>query len=185
MALEPWKIIDEKDISPSKWFPLFVQKIQLPNGKIIDDFYISKLGDVAMILPITKNKEIVFVKQYKHGAGEILLELPAGRISNEETPEEAAKKELQEETGIIAEELILIEKLFLNSTKDTARTFCYLLKNAEVTTSQNLEVTEDIELVFIPIKDIEEAIKSGKIKAADTIAFIYLAKMKFPELFFY
>jgi len=79
-SIKKWELISEVDVSPSKWFPLFKDTVKLPDGKIVDDYYVSKLGDVAMILAITKTKELLFVRQYKHGVQEIILELPAGRI---------------------------------------------------------------------------------------------------------
>lgn len=81
--VKKWKILEETDISPSPWFPLFKHKVELPNGRIVDDYYLSKMGNVVMILPINKKKEIVFVQQYKHGANDVVIELPAGRIKHE------------------------------------------------------------------------------------------------------
>ena len=75
-----WEILEEVDISPSPHFPLYKHKVKLPNGRLVNDYYLSKMGDVVMILAITKKKEIVFVRQYKHGAGDVIIELPAGRI---------------------------------------------------------------------------------------------------------
>src|SRR3989344_5360996 len=93
--IKKWKLLKEEDISPSQWFPLFKHKVQLPNGKIVD-YYLSKLGDVSMIVAVTTNKEVVFVRQYKHGAGEIVIELPAGRIRKGNIPEREAIMELEE-----------------------------------------------------------------------------------------
>ena len=60
--MEKWKIIEETDISPSKWFPIKKHKVKLPNGKIIDDYYITDLNNVGMVLPITTKNEVVLVK---------------------------------------------------------------------------------------------------------------------------
>ncbi len=182
MKIKNWEILEEKDISPSKWFPLFVHKVQLPDGKIIEDYYVSKLGDVAMVVALTAKRELVLVKQYKHGVREITLELPAGRVESR-TPKEAAKKELREETGIIANELIPIGSVFVAPSKDSTITHGFLLKNAQVQKKQQLDDTEDIELVFIPLQELDEKIKSGKIRASDTIALITLARLNNPELF--
>src|SRR3989344_1888754 len=103
--LKKWKLISEKDVSPSKWFPLFRDKVELPNGHVVDDYYLSKLGDVGMVIAVTKDKEVLFVNQYKHAAGEIIYELPAGRLDNN-TPLEGAKNELEEETGYVGNEFL-------------------------------------------------------------------------------
>jgi ADP-ribose pyrophosphatase len=177
-----WKLLSEKDISPSPYFPLFVHKVELPNGKIIDNYYVSKLGHVAMIVAVTDKKEIFFVRQYKHGVNEIILELPAGRIEKR-PPEEAAKAELQEETGIIAEKVEPLGEVYVAPSKDSTITYGFLVRNARVSTTQNFDEHENIELALIPAREIDQKIKSSEIKAADTIALLNLTRLKFPEIF--
>ncbi len=76
--IQKWTLLKEEDVSPSPWFPVLKHTVKLANGNIIDDYYFSPLGDVVQVLPITKNNEVVLVKQYKHGMGQILIELPGG-----------------------------------------------------------------------------------------------------------
>jgi len=73
------------------------QDKSIPNGEVIDDYFVTIRPEVALILPVTSNQEIILVK-YRHGAGEILLE-PAGTFNpDEESPQAAAIRELKEET---------------------------------------------------------------------------------------
>src|SRR5579859_1820143 len=105
MSIQKWKLLSTKDVSPSKWFPIESRTYQLPNGKIIDDFTVTTLGDVAMILPITVDHKVVLVRQFKPGIGDILLQLPAGRIEkNHKDIRETARHELEEEVGIKVED---------------------------------------------------------------------------------
>ncbi len=57
------------------WCRVRQDEIELPNGKILDDFFVIVRPEIALVLPITNNQEIVFVRQYRHGVGEILLEI--------------------------------------------------------------------------------------------------------------
>ena len=180
--LKKWELLEEQDVSPSKWFPLFKHKVKLPDGTVIDDYYVSKLGDVAMIVAFTSKKEIILVRQYKHGAGEVIIELPAGRVSGYD-PENTAKNELREETGYIAEELEHIQTIFFEPSKDTLKVYGYLVRNVDVQVEQKLDITEDIEVVLIPGNKVENMIISGEICSSDTLAFLYLTKLKYPELF--
>jgi 8-oxo-dGTP pyrophosphatase MutT (NUDIX family) len=180
--IKKWEILEEKDVSPSKWFPLFVHRVKLSDGKVVEDYYVSKLGDVAMVVAITSNRELVLARQYKHGVREVILELPAGRVGNK-TPEEAAKEELREETGIVADELVPIGSVFVAPSKDSTITHGFLLRNARVQKEKKFDDTEDIELVFVPVGELDEKIKSGEIRASDTIALITLARLNNPELF--
>ncbi len=178
--IEKWELISEVDVSPSKWFPLFKNTVKLPDGKIVDDYYVSKLGDVAMILAITKDKELLFVKQYKHGVQEIILELPAGRVGKK-TPDQAAIDELEEETGASVEKMENLGEVFIAPSKDSTKTHAYIVQDVEINSSQKLDETENIEVILIPLNQVEEKIKSGEIKASDTLASIYLAKLRYPD----
>jgi 8-oxo-dGTP pyrophosphatase MutT (NUDIX family) len=181
--IKKWKILKEEDISPSPWFPLFKHKVELPNGKVVNDYYLSKVGDVAIIVPITKKGELVFVKQYKHGAGDVIVELPAGRVKEGHNPEDTAKSELEEETGFHTNELIHLGVVFGEPSKDTFKVYGYLAKDLEIRHDQKLDENEDIDVISISTKKVDQMIKSGQIKASDSITFIKLAQLMAPELF--
>jgi ADP-ribose pyrophosphatase len=178
MKLKKWNVLSETDISPDKWFPLFRHKVQLPNGKIMDDYFISKLGDVAMIIPITKNEKIIFVKQYKHGIQEITLEFPAGIIEPGQTPEEAAFAELEQETGVIAKNMTALGELRTLPSKNFAKLFGFLTLDAEITTEQKPDVSEEIEVIELTKEEVNEKIISGEINCSDTIALYHLFLLK-------
>jgi 8-oxo-dGTP pyrophosphatase MutT (NUDIX family) len=181
--IKKWEILSEDDISPSPWFPLFKHKVKLPNSRIVEDYYLSKVGDVAMIVPITTKKEIVFVRQYKHGAGEIIIELPAGRIKTGHDPIEIAKAELEEETGYHANELLHLGTIFGEPSKDTFKVYGYLTMNLSLKHLQKFDENEDIEVLLIPSNKVDNKIENGEIRASDTITFIKLAQLKEPGLF--
>lgn len=181
--IKKWEILYEEDISPSPWFPLYKHKVKLPNGKVVEDYYLSKVGNVAMIVPITTKKEIVFVRQYKHGAGEVIIELPAGRIKTGHEPVETAKIELEEETGYCSNELTYLGTIFGEPSKDTFKVYGYLTKNLSLKHLQKFDENEDIEVILIPANKVDDKIKNSEIIASDTITFIKLAQLKEPGLF--
>lgn len=183
--MKKWKIIEEKDVSPSKWFPIKQHKIELPNGKIIDDYFITTLGNVGMILPVTKENEVILVKQYKHGVNEIILELPAGFQQKNKSIEESALSELEEETGIKAklDKLIPIGKISNTPTKSTHVTYGFLATELAFNSKQSLEITEEIEIVKKKPKEVIEMIKTGEIWVGDSVGLIMKAYLMFPEIF--
>ena len=184
MQHQKWKTIHKQDVSPSKWFPVSKEEVELPSGKRID-YYKSELANVSMIVPITKNKEVVFVKQYKHGIGEVCLEFPAGRIENGKTATEAAAAELLEETGIVVAQAALTEliELWTEPSKSSVRVFGFLATNVEITQKQELEETELIEIITVPLSQLDTFIAQGEIHGSDTLALLLFTKMQFPELF--
>ncbi len=183
--MEKWKILKETDVSPSKWFPVLQHTVKLPNGTIIDDYFISPMGNVVMVLPITSKNEIVLIKQYKHALGEILIELPAGFQQKGKTLEESALAELEEEVGIktTADNLIFLGKTANNPTKTTHVTFGYLAKNLEFNSKQNTEITENIEILKVSPNEALEMIKRGEIWVADSVVNITRAFFQFPDIF--
>lgn len=183
--MKKWKLIRETDVSPSKWFRILQHTVELPNGTIIDDYFISPMGNVVMVLPITSKNEIVLVKQYKHALGELLIELPAGFQQEGVSLKESALAELEEEVGIktTADNLMLLGKTANNPTKTTHVTYCYAARNLEFNSEQRFDVTEDIEIIVVsPIRALE-MVKNGDIWVADTVANIMRAYVRFPDLF--
>lgn len=183
--LQKWTVIKEEDISPSKWMPVLRHTVQLPNNTVVDDYYFSPLGNVAMIMAFTNTNKIVLVRQYKHGLGEILVELPGGMQHHNATMEACAVAELEEETGIkVSErELIALGKIAGNPTKTNQVTYGYIVKNAVFNAVQKLDSTEEIELLTVTPKELLQMTASGQIWVADTVAFIMKAYLLFPELF--
>lgn len=183
--IEKWKLIDNTDVSPSRWFPIEKHVVELPSGKIIDDYFVGILGNVVMVLPITKGGNFVLVRQYKHAYDDILIELPAGFQVKGKTLEESALVELEEETGIRTskDNLESIGKVTNNPTKTTHVTYGYLARDLDFNSKQKLEETEEIEILQIPPIKVLEMIKNGDIIVADSISFILKTFVLYPELF--
>ena len=99
--MKPWKLLDSEFLVDAPWLKVAKEKCELPNGKVIDDFYTLWQPNWVLILARTKEGKWVMTEQYRHGTGKIALEFPAGIIDKGETPEEAAIRELQEECGFI------------------------------------------------------------------------------------
>lgn len=183
--MKKWKVLKVEDVSPSKWFPVMQHKVELPDGTIIDDYFISPMGNVVMILPITTQNEIVLVKQYKHALGEVVIELPAGFQQKGKSLEESALAELEEEVGIktTSDNLIFLGKTANNPTKTTHVTYCYIATNLDFNSKQNLEITEDIEVLKLPPQEVLRMIHNGEIWVADSIANIMKAFFQYPDIF--
>lgn len=184
--LKKWKILSEEDVSPSSWFPILKHVVELPNKKIIDDYFISPFGSAVMVLPFTLKREIVLVKQYKHGLGEILIELPAGFQQSDKSIEESALAELLEETGIQTTlgNLEFIGKISNNPTKTNQITHGFLARNVEFNSVQHFDNTEDIEVLVVKPKEVLDMIRRGEMWTGDSVAMILKTYMAYPELFF-
>mgnify|MGYP006268809881 CR=1 FL=1 len=175
MKIQKWKTLKSHIILNHKWVKVRQDQIELPNGKIIDDYFVYPRPDIVLILAITENKEIILVRQYRHGVEKILLELPGGTFNPaEETGELAAQRELEEETGYIADRLMPLTTFYDNPVKDTNKIHVFIAENAQALGKQNLDITEDIEIILVPIAAIMEKIATGDIIVSGSIAAICL-----------
>ncbi len=103
--------IDGKEIFNGYVLKLVVDDVELPDGSKSKREVIRHSGAVC-VAPITKDKELIFVRQYRYAVGQELIELPAGRIDPNEAPEETGKRELQEETGFEASKISYVGRLY-------------------------------------------------------------------------
>ena len=173
--LEKWKILQSNMALNHPWCKVRQDKIELPNGQVIDDYFVYIRPDVAIILPITSDREIVFVKQYRHGIGDFFIELPAGGFNPEqESGEFAAIRELEEETGYVASKVKKIATFYDKPSKDTNQLHLYLAENVAKTGKLKLDITEEIEVVLIPIDAVVSKIVKGEICVAGTVAALFL-----------
>jgi len=183
--MKKWKILSSKKAFDNKWFEVQQHKVQLPNGKIIDDFFVWNEPNVAQVVVLTKDNKVALVKQYKHGSRDILIECPAGYLEKGETFEEAAKREILEETGYSSkDDLIELGEIVHNPTKSSGRVKLFLMTNSIRGDSQNPDEDEEIELVIKPIESVIKMIDSGQIYTSGTISAIFLAlsKLKYTKL---
>lgn len=173
--IQKWTTLSSKMVFDHPWYRLRQDKVSLPNGQIVDDYFVSLRPDIATVLPITADGQVVFVRQYRHGIGEILLELPAGTFDLAEEPLAVAQRELAEETGYVADSWTVIATFYNNPVKQNNR--IHLFKAEPVWPSgqqQQLDSTEDIEIVLRPIEAIPALIASGEICVAGTLTALLL-----------
>jgi 8-oxo-dGTP pyrophosphatase MutT (NUDIX family) len=174
-SIQPWTIINSQLVLDNQWCKVRQDWVKLPNGQVINDFFVNVRPDIVVVLAVTQHREIVFVRQYRHGVSEILLELPAGSFnSHSENSLTAAARELEEETGYVAEQMLHLATLYDNPVKDTNKIHLFMAENAHLSSQQQLDVTEDIEVVLIPVADVLEKIKTGEICVCGTIAALFL-----------
>lgn len=174
-SLKKWNLLQSEMALNHPWCKVRRDKIELPNGQIIDDYFVNIRPDVAIILPITEDREIVFVKQYRHAISDFFIELPAGGFNPEqESGDFAAVRELEEETGYVASKVKKIATFYDKPSKDTNQLHLYLAENVVKTGKIKLDITEEIEVILIPIDQVLQKIVKGEICVAGTVAALFL-----------
>ncbi|MEM4250704.1 MAG: NUDIX hydrolase [Candidatus Bathyarchaeia archaeon] len=163
-------LIHSRRIYDGKVIGLRVDRVQLPSGEVFDREVVEHRGAVAM-LPMLDDGRLLLIRQYRHPVGKILLEIPAGTLSEGETPEDCARRELVEETGYTAEDLEELFSCFLAPGYSSEKIHLFLASRLRKV-GDNPEIDEFIQLEPTEIKDAEAMIKRGEIMDAKTISAI-------------
>lgn len=165
---------NKKTVFETKWFSLESEEFpELKNlgGKPI---YRIKAPDCVVVLPFDEKGNLILIKQFRPVVEKETLELPAGGISGSETPEEAAKRELEEETGYMCNKLIYAGKGL--SSPDRIRT------NAHVFLAENCVKTKKaeaaIDVVLASPEKLRELVKEEKFNALGCIGVLLFVKWK-------
>ncbi len=137
--------------------------MRLGNGHEIDRFHVIHGPDWASVLCVTEASEVILVRQYRHGIASSSLELPAGVIEAHETPEEAARRELVEETGYEASDWVRIQSVSTEPARHTTTAHFFCARGARQTRPPAPEETEVLELVKVPLADLARIATDGTI----------------------
>jgi ADP-ribose pyrophosphatase len=165
--------LESKDVFEGRIIKVRVDKVLLPNGKESTREVVVHRGAVA-IVPILDERRVLLVRQFRYPVGEVLLEIPAGTISDGEDPERCALRELEEETGYLGD-LSYLCTLFLAPGYSTERIHLFIATNLK-RTKQNPDEDEILELVEMTIEEAISMIGDGRIRDAKTVAGLILAR---------
>lgn len=138
----------------------------LPDGKPCKREIIEHSGGACVLY--IENDAVLLVKQYRYAYGEVLYEIPAGKLEKGEDPSLAALRELEEEAGIKAEQAELLYVDYPTPGYTNEKIYIYEVKSG-VKTKQNLDDGEFLTAEFIPLERAKQMLKTGEIKDGKTI----------------
>jgi len=123
--------ISSEMLFKGKILKLYLDKVRLPNKKIATREKVSHPGAVG-IIPLSREGKILLVKQYRYTVGEVLMEIPAGKIDKNEDPLECARRELKEEIGGAGGELIYLISFYSSPGFCDEKMHLYLAMNFDI-----------------------------------------------------
>lgn len=167
------KIITSKNIYDGRIVKLDINEVELPNGQIAKREVVSHKPGVSIVAIDDKNN-FIFVKQFRSGIGDELIEIPAGLVENGENPKSAARRELQEEIGYDCNNLELLCSFYPSPGFCNEVTYIYLATNL-IKSSLPKDEDEFIELIRIPMEEIKSLYNKEYTVDGKTILGITLA----------
>ena len=169
MKPKPWTILTSHLDKSYRVFNLRTDRACSPRTGLAQDFFIMESSSWVNIIPLTPQKEVVLVRQYRHGTREITLEIPGGLVEHQDNPEEAALRELSEETGYRAKRFSVFLDVFPTPGFLEERMFILLAEGLTAGEAQP-EEDEKIEARAYSLKELKQMIYMGKLRDAKSVA---------------
>lgn len=158
-----WEIIDSEYAFKCPWINVRRDRVRMPTGVEIPDFYVSELPDWVNVIAITKDGRFVIEEQYRHGIQRVCFELCAGDVDRGEEPLAAARRELLEETGYSGGAWTYLGAFAPNASGADNICHSFLAEGVEKMADQHLEKTEDISVRLISEKEMMKLLQNDQI----------------------
>ena len=173
---KPWRVTHTRLLVRDKWIHLRADDCLRADGLEIAPYYVLDYPDWVQIVAIDENENLVVVRQYRHGAGRVTLEIPSGCIENADTdPVAAGARELLEETGYASDRMRHVGTICNNPANQTNEIFILLAEGARRVADQKLDETEDIAVELIPVEEAQKLALAGKFDHSAQIAPLFIA----------
>lgn len=159
---------------------VYSDTMQLPDGRTTEWDFINHDG-AAAVVPVTKEGKILMVRQFRNALDRFTLEIPAGKLDDKnERTLVCAKRELEEETGYVAEsmELLITLRTWLAFTNE--KIDVYVAKDL-IPTHQHLDEDEFIDVKAYTMEELKEKIFSGEIEDCKTISALLAYEVKYRK----
>jgi len=172
--MKRWRSLSSKVIVQDAWLHLRADRCRLPSGKVLDPYYVVEEREWVHIFVHDEEGKVLVVRQYRYAADAECVELPGGVVDKDESPIEAAQRELAEETGYVAREWTEIASVFANPARQTNRIHVFRAGGLTRAAPQRLDESEDISFEFATPTAIKQMIASGEFSQALHISSFFL-----------
>lgn len=177
-----WKVLASTYLHNEPWLTVRKDTCETPGGKIIPSFYVNEYPDWANAFCLTKDGRVVMVKQYRHGIGEVGIELPGGVIEEKESVEEGVKRELLEETGYRFDKIEFLGKISANPSTTNNMMHMFLATGGEKVAEQELDEAEEVDVVFMTIDEVKQLLREQRIVQSLHVNCIFYALERLGEM---
>jgi 8-oxo-dGTP pyrophosphatase MutT (NUDIX family) len=173
-----WRRLTSKEVADCRVFRVRQDTSASPQNGLQHDFFIIEAPDWVNIVPITPDGRVVLIEQYRHGTNEIALEIPGGMVDRDESPFEAAKRELLEETGFGSDYIELTTQTRPNPAIQNNWLHTFVARDCVFEQEPKFDGSEQIAVRLVPVDDIPDLIRKGTINHALVVVAFYSLFMR-------
>ena len=177
----PWPILDERPALSTRVFDVHQVRARSPRTDREHKFVRLVAPDWLNVIPLTDDGQVIMVRQFRHGTREVTLEIPGGMVDPGESPEDAAARELREETGYVCDHLQEIGRVHPNPALFDNTCYSYLARSTRRVGEITPDGSEDLGLELHPLADIPRLIREGAITHALVIAAFHWLELSRTE----
>ncbi len=171
-----WKPIETKHIIQDEWIDFRQMTYEFPDGSVFGPFYNYSRRDYVVVMAIDTKGNYICVQQFRHGIREVTTEFPAGgiEVGQNESALEAAKRELQEETGYISNQWKHLITIPSNATVADNYAHIFVATNCEKVSNQHLDASEFVDVQLYTQDEIEHMIQTNQFLQAIHVMTYYM-----------
>lgn len=177
-AVRPWVVLSNQVLLDHRWLKVREQRVRLSNGAVIDQFHLLDSPNWSAVLAVTPENQVVMVEQYRHGLGRTSRELPAGVIEPDESPLEAARRELLEETGFFSERWHVLLEVSPEPNRSSHRAFVFVALDARPVQTPKPDQSEVLRTLLLPAEALLDDVDRGVLDHGIHVAAILMAERR-------
>jgi len=172
--VKDWEKLNSEEIANYRIFKMRRDMRRSPRTGAEHSFFVLQSPDWVNVVALTPENQVVMIHQFRHGTERVTLEIPGGMVDpHENDPAETARRELLEETGYAAEQVIPIGTVHPNPAFLDNTCYTYLALNARWQQEPQFDGAEDIAVELVPIEEIAGMVGNGRITHALVVAAFY------------
>jgi ADP-ribose pyrophosphatase len=173
---EPWTTRSRTELYDARpWLRLYGDDVELPDGRAVHEFYSIDMPDHAIIVALTDENRVVVERNYKHGPRRVCINLPAGYIEPDEDPLDAARRELLEETGYVADEWSSLGAFVEDGNRGCGQAHIYLAQGARQVADPASGDLEEMVIDLLTLPELFQATRRGETPVLGIVAALGLA----------